>query len=260
MLDAITVLILTYDEESNIGRTLEAVQWARQILIIDSGSTDRTLEIVAAYPQVRVLTRKFDSFAEQCNFGLAHITTPWVLSLDADYELTPGITAEIGNLVPIDQVSGYRARFIYRINGRPLRATLYPPRTILYRHDRARYRNEGHGHRVVVEGDVRNLAGRIYHDDRKPLARWFGSQQGYARREAEHLLSAPRHELNTMDRIRLLGWLAPIAVLPYTLFVKRCILDGRAGLLYAFQRLLAETMIAIEIMDRRLGKQPRMDG
>ncbi|KKJ00273.1 hypothetical protein PROH_11335 [Prochlorothrix hollandica PCC 9006 = CALU 1027] len=69
----ITPLILTYNEEENIDRTLSKLTWASQILIIDSYSTDRTLEITQSYSKVRVLQRQFDSFADQCNFGLSQI-------------------------------------------------------------------------------------------------------------------------------------------------------------------------------------------
>src|SRR6476619_2943691 len=91
MLTEITPLILTYNEAPNIGRTLEQLRWARDIVVVDSFSDDETLEIVSGFPQARVVQRKFDTFAAQCNFGLteAGIATEWVLSLDADYELTP---------------------------------------------------------------------------------------------------------------------------------------------------------------------------
>jgi glycosyltransferase involved in cell wall biosynthesis len=250
----ITAMILTYNEEPNIARTLDAVAWLKDVLIVDSGSTDATLDIIARYPNARVVTRKFDSFAEQCNFGLAQVRTPWVLSMDADYELTPEVTSEIQTIVPVDAISGYRAGFIYRMYGGPLRATLYPRRIVLYRPQCGRYRNEGHGHRVVLVGEVRDLVGKIWHDDRKPFARWLASQQVYARREAEYLLTTPRVELRRTDRIRMMGWPAPILVFFYTLFWKRCILDGWPGWLYVLQRTLAEILIAVELVDRKLRK------
>ena len=82
-----TALVLTFNEAPNIERTLEAVKWAQRILVVDSGSTDATLDIVARYPQARVVTRPFDTFANQCNFGLSQISSEWVLSLDADFNL-----------------------------------------------------------------------------------------------------------------------------------------------------------------------------
>ncbi len=248
----ITVMILTYNEESNIVRTLDALAWAGEIVVIDSGSTDNTLAILARYPKVRVVKRKFDTFAEQCNFGLSLIRTNWVLSIDADYELSEEIGREICNLKPQSGCNGYRASFIYRIFGKALSATLYPDRVVLYRPELARYHNEGHGHRVTVEGEIAHLRGRIFHDDRKSLERWISSQLGYAQREADYLLATPPARLGRIDRLRRMGWPMPLLVFPYTLFWKRCILDGRAGAYYALQRLFAEVVIAYELIERRL--------
>lgn len=251
--DNLTVLLLTYNEEANIARTLARLTWARHILVVDSGSSDNTLSLVAEAPHARVLTRPFDSFANQCNFGLTNVTTPWVLSLDADYELSASIVDEIARLRDEPGVVGYRASFTYRVCGHGLRATLYPPRVVLYRRAHAHYVNEGHGHRLRISGGaVRPLEGVIYHDDRKPLSRWFQSQQRYAKAEAEHLLAARKGSLGFVDRVRVMGWPAPILVFWYVLIVKRCALDGWPGWLYVLQRTLAETMIATEIVDRRL--------
>lgn len=255
--DTVTPLLITFNEIQNIERTLAKLDWARRIVVIDSGSTDGTLEILAKDPRIEVVHRPFDSFAEQCNFGLTHIRTDWVLSLDADYELSDGLVSELTGLKPVAEDTGYRAAFVYRIYGRPLRGTLYPPRSVLYRVAGARYENEGHGHRIRLKGRISDLRGVIYHDDRKPLSRWLGSQLRYAAREAAHLLETPRERLGRADRIRLMGWPAPILVLGYVLLAKGAILDGRAGWFYAFQRLLAEVLLALELLDRRLSTPAR---
>ncbi len=260
MLDDITPLVITYNEAPNIARTLDRLLWARRIVVIDSGSTDETLEIVRSYPQAEVIHRSFDDFASQCNFGITQVATAWVLSLDADYELSEALVTELRNLRPVETIVGYRARFIYRVYDRPLRGTLYPPRTVLYRKHKASYRNEGHGHRVVITGEIAPLSAVIFHDDRKPLARWIASQQRYACREAEHLLASDPKALGRTDRIRLAAWPAPAAVFIYTLIFKGCLLDGWRGWYYALQRLLAETMIALEIIDRRLRRGLRSSG
>jgi glycosyltransferase involved in cell wall biosynthesis len=84
----ITPLLLTFNERENIVRTLERLSWAHSILVIDSGSTDETCELARTNPRVRIVHRPFTSFADQCNFGLTQISTPWVLSMDADYVLS----------------------------------------------------------------------------------------------------------------------------------------------------------------------------
>jgi glycosyltransferase involved in cell wall biosynthesis len=252
LIEAITPLIITLDEAPNIVRSLDKLAWARRIVVIDSGSSDGTLEILSRYPQVAVFSRAFDSFADQCNFGLDQIESDWVLSLDADYELSDGLVEELSNLRETKGVAGYRASFVYRIHGRPLRRTLYPPRTVLYRVKGARYANEGHGHRVTLSGHVRPLSGVIYHDDRKPLSRWLASQQNYARLEVDHLLKADAGVLSASDRIRRMAWPAPIVVFFYVLLVKGCLFDGWPGWFYTLQRVLAECMIALQLIDRRL--------
>ena len=98
------------------------------------------------------------------------------------------------------------------------------------------------------------MASLIYHDDRTSLAHWFASQQRYARQEAEHLLTSDRTALPRNERIRLAAWPAPLAVMVYTLLVKGCLFDGWRGWFYTLQRMLAETLIALEIIDRRLGR------
>jgi hypothetical protein len=175
-----------------------------------------------------------------------------VLALDADYMLSEAVARELEMLAPSAGTAGYRARFDYAINGRRLRETLYPPVVVLFRREGARYIQDGHTQRVVVAGETGDLQARFYHDDRKPLARWFASQQNYARIEADHLLGAPPSSLNMADRIRRMAWPAPILVALYVAIIKGCLLDGWPGWLYILQRLLAETMLALEIIDRRL--------
>jgi glycosyltransferase involved in cell wall biosynthesis len=255
----ITALLITHNEARNIEKTLNKLRWVSRIVVIDSGSTDETRDIVRSYPRAELLYHRFVDFASQCNFGLAQVTGEWVLSLDADYELSDELVKELRGLEPPDDTAGYRAGFIFRVHGRALRGTLYPPRTVLYRREGALYRREGHAHRVIVSGKVLPLRGVIYHEDRKPLARWLASQQRYARDEAEWLLSRRgTKDIGWTDRLRLRCWPAPFAVLLYTLFVKGCLFDGWPGWFYALQRLFAETLLALEILDRRLRGDVRL--
>src|SRR5437867_3881957 len=133
-LGQITPLILTFNEKENIPRSIAPLSWAKEVLIVDSGSTDGTPDIArAAHPRVRIVVRDFDSFAGQCNFGLTQIETGWVLSIDADYVLTPEFIAEIEAIQESKDTAGYSAEFCYCIFGHPLRSTIYPARTVLYR-------------------------------------------------------------------------------------------------------------------------------
>lgn len=257
MLDQITPLILTYNEAPNIGRTLEQLRWAREIVVIDSFSDDETLEIISGFSQARVLQRKFDSFAGQCNFGLreAGITSEWVLSLDADYVLTSEMIEELRSLKPDTDYAGYRARFAYCINGRRLRSGVYPPVTVLFRLSKAGYFDDGHAHRVAIDGAIANLKSLVLHDDRKSLGRWFESQQRYMALEARKILASDKNSLSTADRVRRWRVIAPLAVLCYCLVFRGGVLDGWPGFYYAFQRMLAELLLSLYLIESDLQKK-----
>lgn len=252
----ITPLVLTFNEADNIRRTLDGLMWASRIVVVDSFSNDETLAIVAEYPQAEVFQRAFDHFADQCQFGLSQIKTRWTLSLDADYVCSKEFTAELSALA--GEAAGYQAKFRYCVNGFPLRATLYPPRTVLYRTAVAKYRRDGHAHRVAIDGGVGSLRTPIDHDDRKPNAVWLAAQTRYAMLEADKLMAADgRH--GWKDWLRKRTFLAPSLAMFYCLFWKALILDGRPGILYSLQRAYAELLLLLTLLDRELRSECPQD-
>jgi glycosyltransferase involved in cell wall biosynthesis len=246
MLDQITPLILTYNEAPNIARSLGALRWATDVVVVDSFSDDNTIELAQSFPQVRVFERAFDNHRNQWEFGLKEtgISTPWVLALDADYVLSDELVAELAKLAPDTQTSGYRAGFVYCINGRKIRSGIYPPVTVLYRRDAATYVQDGHTQRVAVDGAIVDLSAPVFHDDRKSLKRWFSSQAKYTELEARKLRAADPAQLALADRLRRWRVVVPPVMLVYCLFVRGGILDGWAGFYYAFQRAMAEAMLS----------------
>lgn len=246
----ISVLILTYDEAPNIRRSLDALRDFPEVVLLDSGSTDETQDIAAQYPNVRVVVRKFDSHSAQWNFGIneCELKGEWVLALDADYLVPPALVNEIMTLAPPARIAGYRARFRYCVWGRPLSGSLYPPVVVLYKRRCAHYVQDGHTQRVVVDGEVANLREAIRHDDQKPLARWLQSQSRYAELECNLLLSKSWRELRWRDRLRRLIVVTPWLVPVYCLTIGRGFLDGRAGLYYALQRCIAETVLSLQLI------------
>ena len=250
MLEQVTPLILTFNEAPNIDRTLKCLTWAKRIIVIDSYSTDETLEILQSYPQVEIFQRGFDTFANQCNYGLEQVKTEWVLSLDADYTLTTDLISEIDSLQKDSLVDGYFVRFKYCVFGKPLRGTLLPPREVLFRREKGVYVDDGHAHRLRINGKSSMLSSYLYHDDRKPLSRWVWAQDRYMIIEAKKLLETPDSELSFGDRLRKQKILAPFVILFYCLILKGGILDGWAGWYYAFQRIMAEILLAIRLTEK----------
>lgn len=257
----VSCLIISYNEENNIGRVLDSVKWCSDVLIIDSGSQDRTVEIIRRYTNTRLLERRFDTFANQCNYGLANINSEWVLSLDADYIVTNSLKNEILALVQhrLERSAqlnhGFLIPLTYCINGKAIRSGLLPPRISLYRRKYAKYIDVGHAHKVVIEGKVGRTTCSLLHDDRKSLWIWLCNQKRYQSIEAEMLRNTQSSLLPIQDRLRKHTWLAPFFVFFICILSRRGILDGKEGFVYAFQRLIAESLLYVELHLERDGNE-----
>ena len=251
MLSDITPVLLTFNEAQNIGRTLACLTWAKDIVVVDTGSTDDTASIVAAFPQVRVFHRPFDTHGNQWRYATQEtgISTDWILRLDADYEITEALKDELSRLDANAGVDAYRISFNYAIFGRKLISSLYPSNTILLRKGKFSIADKGHTESWTVHGPVKNLSARVVHDDRKPTDQWMTAQGRYMRRELV-CLQATASGLRSWLRLR--PPLMPLAVFFYCLFIKGLILNGRAGLFYALQRLTAEAALSLMVLEERL--------
>ena len=106
--------------------------------------------------------------------------------------------------------------------------------------------------RAQVSGDVGQVTSRVLHDDRKPLSRWLASQVKYAEQESELLLGRAANELRIEDRLRRMIVITPWLVPLYCLTVGRGALDGRAGIYYALQRGVAESLLALKLIEAKV--------
>jgi glycosyltransferase involved in cell wall biosynthesis len=251
MLSEITPVLLTFNEAANIGRTLSWLTWAKDIVIVDSGSTDETASILARFPQVRVFHRKFDTHGNQWRYATQEtgISTKWILRLDADYEVTEALKGELSLLDANAAVDAYRISFDYAIFGQKLMSSLYPPNTILLRKEKVSVQDKGHTEMWIVQGPVKDLKARIIHDDRKSTEQWMLSQGRYMRRELDFLRAEGS---GVLSWLRLNPPLMPLMVFLYCLFVKGLLLNGRAGFFYALQRLMAEASLSLMVLEERL--------
>jgi glycosyltransferase involved in cell wall biosynthesis len=257
MLDQITPVLLTYNEALNIARTLSHLSWARDIVVVDTGSTDETLAILAVWPNVRVFFRAFDTHAGQWQYAVAEtgIETPWILRLDADYQLTDELVEELNRLDPQADINGYSIAFNYAIFSHKLRSSLYPPNTILLRRGRFKIRDNAHTESWAVEGPVRALKARIVHNDWKSMQSWINSQGRYMSRELAKISLDSRGLRNWLRRTPPL---MPIVVFLYCLFGKGLVLDGRSGLFYALQRVVAEAILSLMVLEKSLRERAEL--
>lgn len=252
MLGEITPVIITFNEAPNICRTLDMLGWAKDIVILDSFSTDDTVKLIQKYSQVRLFQRQFDTHVKQWDFAIhkTSIKTKWVLALDADYVLTEAFVEELKHKNLNSGIEAYSTNFNYCVWGQRLSATLYTPVTVLYKREHAYYAWDGHTQRIQIDGDVGTFKSVILHDDRKSLFRWIQKQYKYSSDEANWLATKKFRDLRGIpDKLRKLIFIVPVITFFYCMFIKRGIFDGKAGLFYAIQRTVAEGIISLCLLE-----------
>jgi len=252
-LEQITPVILTFNEAPNIERVLHKLDWAKSIIVVDSYSSDETVELVSKFPKATVFQREFDDHATQWNFAVSKAAGQWVLSLDADYLVQHDLLQEIRELPDRSEFSGYYIPFKYCVFGKPLSASILPVRCALFNKDKASYVNDGHTQVLKPQGATGVLEAHIHHDDRKSFSRWLQNQEKYVLLEVKKLTETPMSDLSFVDRIRKWKIVAPFLVFFYCLFLKGGILDGWRGLYYAVQRFIVEALLSFRLIGHSLG-------
>lgn len=191
----ISVIILTYNEEIHIKRCLDRIsKYVKNVFIIDSFSTDNTLEIAKEYNNVKILQNKWTNYATQFNWALenADINSEWVLRLDADEYLTPELIDELSNKLPTlgDDVSGVIFPLRRVFLGRVIRRGMNQVKLLrLFRNGKAksevRLMDE---HIQLLDGHAIEFDNEFADDNLNNLSWWAQKHIGYAIREAVDLL------------------------------------------------------------------------
>jgi glycosyltransferase involved in cell wall biosynthesis len=163
---SLAVCVITLNEEDRIGDCLDSVSFADEVLVVDSGSTDRTVAL-AREKGARVLVRDWPGYAAQKNFAQGEVGADWVLSVDADERVTPELAAEIRALLaaaPQGLAGASLPRRTWYL-GRWIRhGGWYPDRKVrLVRRGRGRWEGEHVHERLIAEGAVRELRGDLLH-------------------------------------------------------------------------------------------------
>jgi len=162
----ISVIVPSFNEEGNIRDCLESVKWADELLVVDSFSTDRTLEIAREYTD-RILRHEYVNSATQKNWAIPRAAHEWVMILDCDERVTPGLKREIIEILERDG-DGYDGFSIFRINhflGKRINHCGWNRDDVLrvFRRDLGRYQNREVHADIVLEGKSRHLEHKLLH-------------------------------------------------------------------------------------------------
>lgn len=253
----LSVLVLTRNEEANIADCLESVGWAGEVFVVDSHSSDCTVEI-AERRGAKVCAHRFRGYAAQRNWALEHLpfSNDWVLMLDADERVPAALATEIVRVVSdlSNGPAGFYLKFRHIFLGRWLKhGGLYPAWVLrFFRRQRVRFEERPLNEHAILDGPAGYLQQPFDHQDRKPLADWVARHNRYAGLEAEEFLQetlAGGYDSSISIRfrgsqaekkrwIKLKIWnRLPLLLRPFLFFfrnyfLKLGFLDGRPGFVY----------------------------
>jgi glycosyltransferase involved in cell wall biosynthesis len=228
---SLSIAIVTLNEEANLRRTLESVKWADEIVVVDSGSTDRTCEIAREYG-AKVVREPWRGYAAQKNFAVEHCTQTWVLSLDADEEVSSGLAQEMrGVLAEPDALDGYWMPRRNLFLGRGLKhGGFYPdPKLRLFRRGLGFVTGRDPHDRIELKGVSQKRIGRfrnpLIHYTYPTLYLYLEHMNRYS--TVWNQVEGAKAQSFSINAIVL----RPCATFIYNYFIRLGFLDGREGLL-----------------------------
>ncbi len=271
-MSAISVLILTKNEEQDLPDCLKSVAWSDDVHVLDSMSSDKTAEIAENFG-AKVTLRVFDGYASQRNYGLKlPFKHQWLVILDADERITPSLASELKEFAKsaLDHVAGARMRRRDIWWGRWLKHAQISPFYIrMVRVGRAYYEREIN-EVLVVDGDIADLTQPFVHYPfSKGLDHWISKHNTYSRMEAEvvakglfikpdwltALFGGDFSERRVHQKAIFYGLPArPLIKLIYMLIVRRAFLDGWPGVRYAILQAIYEYFIVLKTKEMQAAK------
>jgi glycosyltransferase involved in cell wall biosynthesis len=228
-MEPISATVITCNEEAHIEDALRSLDFADEIVVVDSGSTDLTLSLCRRYTD-RILTRAWTGYVDQKNYAVDRATHPWILSLDADERIHPALKQEILELRRAGfRCSGYRMPRVAFFQGRWIRHGDWYPDFQLRLFDRRRGRWQGSRvhESVRIQGTVGALKGDIQHYTYRNLSDYLTRLELYS--TLASLDYQQRGKRASMAKILI----NPAAAFAKSYLIKRGFLDGSAGLMVA---------------------------
>ena len=187
---ALTVTVITLNEEKDLPRCLDSIkEVADEIIVVDCGSTDGTVEIARKFG-AKVYFRKFDNYTNQKNFAASKAKGGWILSIDADEEVSPELTSEIKSQIQNSksQFNGFSMPRKNIIFGKFIKYTRWQPEldrhVWLWRKDKGKWVGDVH-EEVVVDGEIGRLEGSKIHHQYETVSDFMDMMNRYSELDAE---------------------------------------------------------------------------
>lgn len=239
----ITAIILTFNEERQIRDCLESIKWVDEIIVIDSLSTDRTIDICREYTD-KIYQRRYQRYARTRNWSFQFASYNWILAVDADEKYTPELTEEIEErLAENTDINGYFMPMRYFCFGRELKNwRKYEQKLRLYKKDLVKLEEREVHPETIVKGKKAYLGNPIFHYPYPNLKVFFDKFFRYTKWDAEERLKK-RTNIRVFEPMMTL--LKPVYNFINYYFRQSVYKDGSAGLLMSF--LMSFYSFAIDI-------------
>ena len=277
----ITVIILTKNEENDIERCIRSVEgWVKRIVVVDSGSTDRTTDIAKDLGVEVVTHEPFLDYAKQFNWAIdnLNIQTTWVFRLDADEVVTPELRKELEKELErhaTDDVSGFMMRYKVSFLGRYLKHGGFYPflKITIFKYGKGRFEDRAMGEHIVLsEGRCIDLKNDAIHYAFKSIDQYVLKHNWYATREVQDYFDVrsgrenalldgqPERAKKLRDGLyyRLPMFLRAKLFFWYRYYLRLGFLDGTPGYIFAFlQAYWYRTLVDAKIYERNLNKDDK---
>jgi glycosyltransferase involved in cell wall biosynthesis len=189
----ISALLITFNEIDNIPQVINTISFVDEIIVIDSFSTDGTLELLSKQKNVKVITRKFKNFADQRNFAISQASFHWLLFIDADERITPKLRQEILKTVNSNtSVAGYMVNRLHYFNKKRIYFSGYQSDTTyrLFKNGKVKYNENKLVHEMpIIFGQSGILKGKMEHYSFTTYDRLKKKMQTYGHLKARELYS-----------------------------------------------------------------------
>tara|TARA_B100000989_G_scaffold212698_1_gene161591 strand:+ start:18116 stop:18898 length:783 start_codon:yes stop_codon:yes gene_type:complete len=250
MINEITIVIPTYNEEKNIYETLNACRDFKKIILVDSYSTDDTEKIADKFKNVSITKYKFDNYVNKINFCISLVNSNYTLILDADYVLSKEIVDEIKSFEEFEKYDGFKFNIYFKILNKPITIDIYPSKTLLFKTGLEKYTSEGHREVSKLSGNLYKFKSPIYHEDKKEFKIWLKNQFNISDLESDFIINKKNLDLKSI--IRKIPFI-PILASPIYLILKFKILKfGISGIIFLIQRLIYEIILNINVQKKLL--------
>ena len=250
MQNKVSVIIITGNEENNIGECLKSVTWADEIIVVDSESTDNTVNIARDYTD-RVFIKKWEGYSKQKTYAVSLAQNEWILSLDADERVTPGLASEIQDLV-FNDINGYLIKRDNFFLGKKIIGCGWGNdwQLRLVRKSFSKLSDRQVHEKIIVEGQTGKLQNKLNHHSFRSVEDALVKINNYSSLEAKE-----KFQKIPVNKFTIL--ISPPVYFLQHFILKKGFLDGYRGIIISYLHMITKLQVQLKIIELKKNHNPK---